>query len=143
MLKVRDRFRHARDKGGFTWNMGKCFSRPDYVFVLESMLRFSKGVSTDWAYDRSDHAPIILELNIPTINHLGPGMVRVSTSVLENQKLLEQIKIKLEVSLSQAPSNWNPNLRLEFLKVGIHTTFAEAARQYNRKKCKHEMIEGE
>ena len=144
MMKLKDSFRHCKDEAGFTWNRGKCFSRLDHVFVSESILRYIKEVSTDWAFDKSDHAAVIIDVKLPTTSQLGPGIVRVNTSVLENHKLLEQIRINLKEYLDQAPISWNPNLKLEFLKVGIRTTFAEAARQYNiDSKCEHEMVEGE
>ncbi len=144
MMKLEDSYRYIRQEGGFTWNRGKCFSRLDYIFVSQPMLRFVLDCKTDWAFDQSDHAAVSLEISLPASKNIGPGIIRVNTAVMENSKLLEQIKVNLRLYLSQAPIDWNPNTKLEFLKVGILTTFSEAAKQDNiSKRCENEMIEGE
>ena len=144
MLKLSDSFRILNPEGGYTWNRGSCFSRLDYIFVSDNILRYVDTCVTDWAFDQSDHAAVILDLNIPICNTFGPGITRVNTKVLENKVSLSQIKENLSEYLNQAPANWNPNVKLEFFKVGIRTTFSEAAKLLNSdKKHLSDMIEGE
>jgi exonuclease III len=144
MMKLKDGYRHLNKEEGFTWNRGSCFSRLDYIFVSENILSFLEDWKIDWAYDQSDHAALILGFNFPIANQFGPGIARVNTSVLQNPMILSQIRKNLLEYMEQVPSSWNPNVKLEFLKVGIRTVFSEAAKQNKiSKRYEQEMSEGE
>ena len=144
LLKVTDSYRHLNPTKGYTWNRGPCFSRLDYIFVSRSILRYLKATNIDWAFDSSDHASVEVVFEIPKIKELGPGISRTNTIILENPKLVKQIKEELQEYLSQVPAHWNPNIKLEFLKVGIRTIMSEVAKQNKvDNQLRSEMLNGE
>ena len=70
-----DAFRKVQKVGGFTWTRGKIYSRLDHVLISNQLLDYVSGASTDWAFDKSDHAAIKFHLMIPKVNARGPGLV--------------------------------------------------------------------
>ena len=40
VLNIKDAYRSKIGEGGFTWMRGECFSRLDYVFISDTLLRF-------------------------------------------------------------------------------------------------------
>ncbi len=129
LLKVTDSYRYHNPTKGYTWNRGTCFSRLDYIFASESILRYLKTSNIDWAFDSSDHASVEIVFEIPRTDRPGPGISRTNMIVLDNPKLVKQIKNELQDYLLQIPTHWNPNTKLEFLKVGIRTIMSEVAKQ--------------
>jgi exonuclease III len=144
MLKLKDCYRHLQKKDGYTWNRGSCFSRLDYVFVSEGILRFVRKCEVNWAFERSDHAAVVVDFKMPGECKMGPGISRTNNTILENPLLVKQLRENLKDYMAQTPVDWNPNTKLEFFKVGIRTTFSEMARQ-NRVEThlENEMLEGE
>ena len=64
LCKMVDSFRLDNDEPGFTWNRGKCYSRLDYIYVSGELVNKVKSVKIDWAFDKSDHAAVVLKMKI-------------------------------------------------------------------------------
>ena len=47
------------------------------------------NVGTDWAYEQSDHASLVIKLRINTEIIKGPGLTRLNEKILENPAKLE------------------------------------------------------
>ena len=125
VLELSDAFRRVEEVGGFTWNRGKTYSRLDYVLVSSHLLECVSNANTDWAFDKSDHAAVKIHLKIPKANARGPGLVRVNAEVLNKDHIRTEFLGRLRQSIDDIPANWDPNQRLEFLKVITRSTLSE------------------
>ena len=55
---------------------------------------------------------------------IGPGLTKVNSTVLEDANNVAIIKSGLNNMLGQIPADWNPHMKLEFVKVAIRSTIA-------------------
>ena len=53
-------------------------SRLDYIFMSGFLTSRINSVATDWAYEQSDHASIVIKMKIDTEIVKGPGLTRVN-----------------------------------------------------------------
>jgi len=144
VLNIQDAFRFKVSEGGFTWTRGECFSRLDYVFVSETVLRYIVDCSVDWAFCNSDHAAVRIDLCIPVERTTGPGITKVNTNILKDPVWFKKVEEGIKFMLAQVPAEWNPHLRMEYVKVIIRSVFAEVAGEFKKEKVKQDsMIEGE
>jgi exonuclease III len=79
-----DAYRCMNSEGGFTWNKNDCYSRLDHLFVTNPISQFIIKASTDWGFDKSDHAAVKIDLAIPNEPVKGPGIIRVNTQLLDD-----------------------------------------------------------
>jgi exonuclease III/uncharacterized protein YlzI (FlbEa/FlbD family) len=132
ILGLVDSFRALNPTGGFTWVRDKCGSRLDMIFSSKCDFVKIKSSRIDWSFDDSDHAMVCTELEIVEITKRGPGLPRVDASVLDRSEVKEKIDKKLDEALSQIPSNWDPHMILEFVKMSIRSIFAEERKKVVR-----------
>jgi len=138
MMKLVDAYRSRKDKDGYTWKRGNCYSRLDYVFISNELETQIKNVSIDWNFDISDHAAVCIEFEDEEEVKTGPGITKVNTKILEDPKIAIEVGKEIEEMMKQASENWNPHMKLEFLKVAIRSTIANKTAEI-RKVRKNEI----
>ena len=57
---------------------------------------------------------------------VGPGLTRVNSVLLKDPLKLAAVTADISVMLEQIPHEWDPHQRLEFFKMAIRTTMADA-----------------
>jgi exonuclease III len=144
IIEVRDAYRHKFPTGGFTWNRGKCYSRLDYVFMSNRLIQRLSSARTDWAFENSDHAAVIIRINQVEQITKGPGLVKINSEILKNPTIAKQVEDEVTAMMEQADATWNPHLKLEFLKVCIRTVFANKVNEQRKfKRTEIEELEEE
>ncbi len=133
ITSLTDCYRLKNNEGRFTWKRGNCYSRLDYIFASASLLSKITKVEFDWAFETSDHASVQTDFNSENIPTKGPGIVKVNTRILEDPKVVEQIRIEIESMISQTDQSWSPHSKLEFLKVVIRTVFSVKVSEIRKK----------
>ena len=124
-LGLRDSYRVLNKGKGFTWSRGQCFSRLDMVFVHMTLESGISSAELDWAFDRSDHALLRVNITIKAAVVRGPGLPRVDPSILEDESIKREVLDRLRDTVETIPEHWNPNQRWEFLKVNVRSTMWE------------------
>ena len=119
-----DSYRSVESHGGYTWNRQQCYSRLDYVFMSGYLIKRITDAKTDWAFEQSDHASVSFKIFIDEDVVRGPGLAKVNGSVLDDPLKLTSAKREIKEMLSQIPSDWNPHMKLEYLKVAIRFVLA-------------------
>jgi hypothetical protein len=92
----------------------------------------------DWAFDKSDHALVKIDLIVNSGMTVGPGIIKVNTKILNSPDVTRQVGEEIEIMMSQTDDNWNPHSRLEFLKVAIRTVFSSKVSEI-RKTINNDM----
>jgi len=123
VVEVTDAYRAIKKKDGYTWRRGECYSRLDYVFMSKSIKHRIASAATDWAFDSSDHAAVLVEL-FTSESPRGPGLTKVNNGILKDPEISKKIGLEIEEMMSQSDPDWNPHTKLEFLKVCIRSVFA-------------------
>jgi exonuclease III len=140
VLNLHDAYRCRVSDGGYTWARGTCFSRLDYVFVSESLVRFITHSDNDWAFGSSDHAAVKIQLSVPEERVFGPGITKVNTTILRDPIWQKKVEDKLKFMLGQIPPDWNPHVQLEFVKVSIRSVFSEIGGEAKKERIKYESF---
>ncbi len=139
-LNLHDAYRCKVSEGGYTWARGSCFSRLDYVFVSESLVRFITYCDNDWAFGSSDHAAVKIHLSVPEERVFGPGITKVNTTILNDPIWHKKVEEKLKFMLGQIPPDWNPHVKLEYLKLSIRSVFSEVGGEAKKERLKYESF---
>ena len=139
VTKLKDSYRSIHSTEGFTWKRGSIYSRLDYIFISEEYLRKLTSAETDWAFEVSDHAAVKIKINIDEPIR-GPGISKINTEILKNNEIEKQIGNELEEMIGQASSDWNPHIKLEFMKMAVRTIFSSKVSEL-RKKSNDEVKE--
>jgi hypothetical protein len=124
VIEVADAYRKCFPREGYTWKRGDCYSRLDHIFVSKPMLRRIINARTDWAFEKSDHAALLIDILSEDEPIRGPGLPRINIKILEDQSVTKQIEKELEEMMRQASNDWNPHTKLEFFKMTIRSVFA-------------------
>ena len=132
VTKLGDAYRAIHKEEGFTWKRGKLYSRLDYIFVSTHNLFNVSKAETDWAFDSSDHAAVKVDLRVESGFKRGPGIVKINTKILSDPEITLQIGNEIGEMLNQSDENWNPHVKLEFMKVAIRTVFASKVSQLRK-----------
>ena len=119
--QIVDSYRWLNKEDGFSWNRGNCYSRLDYLFSPISLSRFIIKASTDWGFDKSDHAAVKIDWHVPDEPVRGPGIMKVNSQMLNDPAVVKKIDQELKGMLRQIPDNWDDHQRLEFLKMSIRS----------------------
>jgi exonuclease III len=135
IVEVTDAYRAIVEKEGYTWRRGDCYSRLDYIFLSKSIKHRIASANTGWAFERSDHAAVLINL-FTYESPRGPGLTKVNTRILDDPETTKQIGYELEAMLSQSDPDWNPHTKLEFLKVCIRSVFASKVSERRSKMTK-------
>jgi len=138
LMDMVDCYRAVYATGGYTWSRGNCMSRLDMFFVSNELI--SKGVKAgiNWGFDMSDHAMVEITLKINNVTPKGKGLFRLNTDVLDNPETLLEIKTELQLQLAEIPENWNPHVKLDFVKMAIRSIVGVISGR-EKKKCKTEQ----
>ena len=96
-----------------------CQSRIDYIFMSTYLTNKVSNVALDWGYEKSDHASVMVGLHIGDETEMGPGLIRVNSLALDDPTNLSIVKTELLNLISQIPLDWDPHMKLEFVKVSM------------------------
>jgi exonuclease III len=124
ITNIVDTYRAMHKVGGYTWNRGNCYSRLDYIFASNQLIQRICSAKHDWAFEASDHAAVQIDFRLDNKPERGPGTVKVNTRILEDPKIREQIRSEIKDMMTQTDNSWNPQPKLEFLKMTIRTVFS-------------------
>ena len=118
----------------FTWRRpnSEIFSAIDRMFFSRNMQLIKAEVN--WSLSMSDHAAIESYFELPNkVKTKGTRISRLDPSLLKVDELKARVKTELRAMLDQAPPDWNPHLKLEYLKMCIRTIMekAQAERKSN------------
>ena len=72
----------------------------------------------------------------------GPGLTRVNEKILEDPVKLDCAKNEIRTLMQEAPSGWDPHMKLEYLKVAIRSVIASQVGK-SRRSLKEEIAEQE
>ena len=122
--RIYDAFRMTHSEDGFTWKRGNTYSRLDYLFVSEVMIPKITEAKIDWAFDKSDHAAVIIKFKVLDEPVKGPGIIKVNVTVLEDPVIAKEVEVEIKEMMSQSLTHWDPHTRLEFLKTVIRSVMA-------------------
>jgi hypothetical protein len=138
VAKLSDAYRVVNPRDGYTWKRGKCYSRLDHIFISSDNVQRIKSSTTDWCFDKSDHAAVTVELFKEDQIMKGPGLPKINTRILDDTKIVQQVAEEIDQMMSQTDETWNPHNRLEFLKVAIRSVIANKTSKI-RNELKEEL----
>ena len=95
-------------------------------------------VNVDWAFEQSDHAPVLVEIKVNEEIVMGPVLSRVNATILEEPANLSRAKIKLTMMLGQILPEWDAHKRLELMKVAVRSVISGLVGK-SRKESKNEI----
>jgi exonuclease III len=145
LAKLLDAYRVKHSEDGFTWQRGNCYSRLDYIYTSEDIKPRIKSASTNWSFDKSDHAAVVVEILEETQIEKGPGIVKINTRLLEDPKITNELNLEIDEMMKQCDEGWNPHTKLEFLKVAIRSAFSAKTSETRKaindeiKECEEEL----
>ncbi len=142
-LNLVDAYRSKISEGGYTWTRGECFSRLDYIFISRPLICTVMDCNLDWAFASSDHAAVRIDMSIPE-ERFGPGIPKVNTTILKDPVWKAKISDRLKCMISQIPNDWNPHIKLKYVKVAVRSAFSEVTGEAKKERFKDEnMLEEE
>ncbi len=133
VIEVKDAYRSKNPTEGFTWRRGECYSRLDYVFLSKALISKVSKTKIDWAFEKSDHAALIVELFDDDTPTQGPGLIKINVKILDDPVVTKKIESEITEMMNQTDISWNSHARLEFLKVSIRSVFASKVMEIKRK----------
>jgi hypothetical protein len=80
--------------------------------------------STDWGFEKSDHAAVKIDWFIPDEPVKGPGIVKVNAQILNDPLCLKEIEYELTLMLNQIPDDWDDHQKLEYMKMSIRSVMS-------------------
>jgi hypothetical protein len=87
----------------------------DYLFVSSYLTSQIIQVQNDWSYEQSDHASLSVEMHIKEEIVIGPDLIRVNATVLDDPFKRGVAKEEIRKFLDQIPGDWDPHKRLQYL----------------------------
>ena len=129
----------------FTWRRpnSDSFSSIDRMFYNGNLKL--KDAKVNWSVSMSDHAAIEAFFEIgKTDKRNGTRMSRLDPTLFKEERYKERIKQELRTMLITAPNNWNPHLKLEYLKMCVRTvTERIQAERKSNEKNEEELLDFE
>ena len=118
------------EESSFTWSSCRTgtavFSTLDRVLYCKEHLKLMRK-KTDWALSLSDHAAVIANLNYNvTKPNKRSQLSRLDPRLLQDVEGCQHLTTKFRELVDQAPEDWNPHVKLEYLKMCIRTASNEA-----------------
>ena len=107
----------------FTWRRPNTsiFSTIDRIAFSDGTLELKK-IRVDWSYGFSDHGAVIASYKIRSKTSLGRSKItRLDPSLATSPHFSPLIDQGVRTMLETMPPDWNPHLKLEFIKVCIRT----------------------
>lgn len=117
-----------KDKYTFTWNHGLSYSTIDYVFMSKHLNKLVLSYETIWGIDRSDHAAVEVIINLDILK--GKGMYRPDTAFLDVPEYIDKFRNELFDLRDQIPFDWDPHVKLEYIKVCIRTLLGTYSKDF-------------
>jgi len=113
------------DTKSHTWGNKKSRSTIDYIAT--NIAGKWKGRNA-WGIDNSDHAMV----EVVCLGEVarGPGLPRIDPAFLDNPSLKEMFRSNLVRLMGEAPKDWDPHMRLEYLKTCIRSESFLAVRTH-------------
>jgi hypothetical protein len=84
----------------------------DHIFVSREFLPTITSALTDWSFDSSDHAAVILTLKKKEEVRKGPGIIKVNTKILEDSRVAIEVGNEIARMMSQTEPHWDPHTKL-------------------------------
>ena len=123
--------------GSMTWRHGNKMSRIDRIQWSESLALKHTSTKTDWTLTSSDHAAVVVQLDVETRKPDRTVITRIDTSFLSNIVLRSNFIKEIDARMDQLKeTNLNSHGRLEFLKVSIRSVAIEIATNHRKKMVK-------
>ena len=122
------------DNKGFTWNRPNtdCFSTLDRILYNPGLLK-AEITKVNWGLSTSDHAAVEVGFNFVEIEARPRSKItRLDPSILQDPAVKVRIETEINEMFLGAAIDWNPHMKLEFLKVCIRTVIEKS--QAERKK---------
>ena len=116
-------------KRDFTWTSNRT-GQPSYS-TLDRIL-YTNGLQlrdkiSDWSMSLSDHAAVIAFFKKPTLRPNTSALPsRLDPRILLDPDGRRELEMAFRELVNQVPPNWNPHVRLEFLKMSIRTASNQA-----------------
>ena len=107
----------------FTWRRPNTniFSTIDRILFTEDTLELVK-INVDWSYSFSDHGAVMASYRVKSRTYLRKSKItRLDPSLAVSPHYGPLIDQGVKTMIETIPPDWNPHLRLEFLKVCIRT----------------------
>ena len=98
--------------------------------------------SLDWGFEKSDHSSVKISLDLGVDVPTGPGLTKVNSTVLDDAINVAKVISSLNIMLSKMPADWNPHVKLEFVKVAIRSSIADLVGK-NRKELRNQIDEND
>jgi len=119
-----DAFRYKHKTDGYSWYRGACYSRLDHVFVSENITRYISKAENIWNVEKSDHAAVKIGFKLPNEPKQGKGIIKINMKLVESKMEFSRIEAEIRDKLTQVPQEWDPHMKLEFLKMTVRTVFS-------------------
>lgn len=136
-----------KDKKGFSWKRANSdsFSRIDRCFYSSNHLRLLE-LKTNWSLSMSDHAAVEVTLTAAkeAEANVKTKFARIDPTLFTDPALKERILSELENFIAMAPGDWNPHMRLDYLKMSLRTICEKVQAERKRKeKSEEELLNAE
>jgi len=102
----------------YTWSARNIASRLDMFFVNKFIVPRCQ-YSVNNTFTNTDHTAIVVEITIPSLTRIGPGIVYAITDSLEDVKILNEITKEIELFKTSIPQDWSPLLKWDYLKTQV------------------------
>ena len=139
-LNLKDLMEKSKE---FTWRRpnSEHFSKIDKIYCNKSNLSLA-SLKTNWAVSLSDHAAIEVSLSLPGAeNGSYSKITRLDATLFNDPEIKENIIRELVVLQDMTPREWDPHLKLEYLKMSIRTVMEKAqADRKKREKSEEELL---
>jgi hypothetical protein len=83
--------------------------------------------------NESDHYFLYTALDIDKLPH-GPGIARCNSALLDDPEIKNKIVNRLNDTIVQLPTDWNPHVKLDFLKTKLRQFMLEEGRVKARER---------
>ena len=115
----------CNEVSNFTWRRPNTdvFSTIDYVFHNTGELTLV-GNSSDWSLSMSDHAAVKCDFAF-TGKEVGKRskVTRLDPSLIKDRERMLRIKEVINALMAMIPADWNPHIRLDYLKMCTRTVW--------------------
>ena len=115
----------SNNGNNFTWCRDKTFSKIDHIFVCENILRPITNYHTIWDLVKSDHAAISITINFLKVVRRDKSYPKLNASDIISKYNKEELRKEIMENIQGIPSHWNPNQKLDYIKMVIRTKTLE------------------
>ena len=115
------------DRNCFTWRRGSCFSKLDYVFASHRLVARVAKATIKWHEFGAtfDHACTECKFVPGCKPERGRSFPKLFSTDIATENDKRWIKQQLEHFMQQIPPNWDPHMRLDFIKTMLRSKALE------------------